>query len=349
MNSLRTLSYTLALLTIWCLNHGAARGEDLHDLFMAGHALSPQEAIELEVKIKLNPSDVDTRKILLGYYFGTQYQNEGDRKKRSEHILWLVENAPESAAFQSPETSINPQLDAQAHKAVKDKWQVVLRDAGERTGVIKSAVGWFSNSDFEQAAELAERGRELEPNEIYWPQKLARIYQHQAFWAGPKKRNELLKSAFKEFERAYELADPMRKSYLRQDIAKVAIAIGDTDSAKKYANQMLEDDQEDWNTGNNVHAGNCILGLAALKEDNVEEAKKRLLAAGATKGSPQLNSFGPNLTLAKALLKKGESKVVLEYLELCRKFWEMGGERLDTWTEDIENNRAPDFNANLNY
>ena len=48
------------------------------------------------------------------------------------------------------------------------------------------------------------------------------------------------------------------------------------------------------------------------------------MAAGATPGSPQLDSFGPNMTLAKELLEKGQPDVVLHYFALCKNFWEDG-------------------------
>jgi hypothetical protein len=68
-----------------------------------------------------------------------------------------------------------------------------------------------------------------------------------------------------------------------------------------------------------------------------------MLASGRTPGSPQLNSFGPNTDLAQALLEAGDRKAVLQYLELCRRFWAHGETTLDRWATDIEAGRAPDF------
>jgi hypothetical protein len=76
-----------------------------------------------------------------------------------------------------------------------------------------------------------------------------------------------------------------------------------------------------WYYGNVVHEANQILGLAALQEGNIEEAKRYLLAAGRTLGSPQLDSFGPHMELAQKLLARGEKEVVVEYLDLVAKFW----------------------------
>jgi len=92
-----------------------------------------------------------------------------------------------------------------------------------------------------------------------------------------------------------------------------------------------------------------VLGLIALGAGNVAEAKKRLLASADSKGSPQMNSFGPNMQLAKVLLEKGEKDVVLEYFKRCSKFWRMGQDRLATWAASVKNGAIPSFGANLNY
>jgi hypothetical protein len=88
----------------------------------------------------------------------------------------------------------------------------------------------------------------------------------------------------------------------------------------------------DWNVGNAIHKGNILLGRVALRRGDLDEAKSRLLAAGRTPGSPQLDSFGPNMALAEELLQRGEKQVVLEYFDLCESSgsliearWPVGG------------------------
>ena len=62
-----------------------------------------------------------------------------------------------------------------------------------------------------------------------------------------------------------------------------------------------------------------------------------------------MNSFGPNVSLAKDLLEKGERDVVIQYLGLCRKFWKLDRGRLDKWIHEIKDGKIPDFGANLVY
>jgi hypothetical protein len=62
-----------------------------------------------------------------------------------------------------------------------------------------------------------------------------------------------------------------------------------------------------------------------------------------------MDTFGPNMSLAKDILEKGETDVVLQYFELCRKFWEMEGGKLDQWSREVKAGSVPDFGANLVY
>lgn len=140
--------------------------------------------------------------------------------------------------------------------------------------------------------------------------------------------------------------------YALNDAAKNALREGETEKARTLATELeriAPKYRNDWNYGNAVQDANQVLGLIALAAGDVVEAKKRLLASADSKGSPQMNSFGPNMQLAKALLEKGERDVVLEYFERCSKFWKMGQDRLAAWTASVKKGDIPNFGANLDY
>jgi hypothetical protein len=107
--------------------------------------------------------------------------------------------------------------------------------------------------------------------------------------------------------------------------------------------------RDSWNYGNAVHKGNLTLGRIAASEGRLADAVTFLRAAGETPGSPTLNSFGPNMSLARDLLERGERDAVLAYFEACRVFWKMGGSRLDAWTKEVQAGTIPNFGANLRY
>jgi hypothetical protein len=143
-----------------------------------------------------------------------------------------------------------------------------------------------------------------------------------------------------------------RRFYVTTDAAPAAFSAGYIEKAKFYAKDLLAiapDWKENWNYGNAIHNANLVLGRIALRSNDMDEAKGYLLEAGRTPGSPQLNSFGPDMTLAKELLEKGETKTVLEYLDLCGKFWKMHADNLGAWKAQIEKGEVPDFRSNLIY
>jgi hypothetical protein len=133
-------------------------------------------------------------------------------------------------------------------------------------------------------------------------------------------------------------------------LANAALKADDIEKASSYANESLTEAQkylDDRNYGNAIHYGNIVLGLIALRQGDLKQAGEYLLKAGKTTGSPQLDSFGPDMGLAKGLLEKGQREIVLQYFELCRKFW--NDERLNAWTEEVKAKKIPDFKANLSY
>jgi len=87
--------------------------------------------------------------------------------------------------------------------------------------------------------------------------------------------------------------------------AFLALEAGQDLAALKATAQRLlasAKDTNDWNYGNIVFEANESLGRIAVKEGNFEEARRCLRAAGQTRGSPSLNSFGPDFVLPHELL-----------------------------------------------
>jgi hypothetical protein len=148
------------------------------------------------------------------------------------------------------------------------------------------------------------------------------------------------------------VTDEQKKFYEATDLTKAAFSRGEKENAKALAEALLkqaETMRDDWNYGNAVHVANLVLGHLALASGDVKEAKRFLLEAGKTPGSPQLNNFGPNMRLAQELLEKKETAAVLEYFELCAKFWKPEFSKLEVWKFNVEKGEMPQFGANLLY
>ena len=146
--------------------------------------------------------------------------------------------------------------------------------------------------------------------------------------------------------------DPAEDFYKMTKAAPAAFQKGEFAKAAAVADALLVEAERwprNWNYGNAVHVANLVLGRIALANDDRDKAVKFLIAAGKTPGSPQLNTFGPDMVFAKEMLQKGETEAVIAYLDLCGKFWEKRFEQLDEWKEQIARGEIPDFGANLRY
>ena len=134
--------------------------------------------------------------------------------------------------------------------------------------------------------------------------------------------------------------------------AKSSFALGKIEDARTFSEALmalLPAYTNHWNYGNAVQDANLVLGRIAVREGRIAEAKKFLAASSKSNGSPQMNSFGPNMSLALDLLEKGERDAVLEHFIRCRKFWKLHPEKLDQWTGEVLAGKTPDFGANLLY
>ncbi|MEJ7847424.1 MAG: hypothetical protein WKF92_04955 [Pyrinomonadaceae bacterium] len=152
---------------------------------------------------------------------------------------------------------------------------------------------------------------------------------------------------------AFGADGPAEKEFYRlTDAAPAAFKAGDIEKAKRLADALLvqaETLRENWNYGNAVHAAHLVFGHAAFAEGKIDDAKNFLILAGNIPGSPQLKSFGPDMTLAKKLLEKNERETVIKYFDLCAKFWDPKHAKLVEWKAEVLKGDTPDFGANLRY
>lgn len=145
--------------------------------------------------------------------------------------------------------------------------------------------------------------------------------------------------------------DPIKRNPFLARLAKAAFAAADYTRAAGYAEEALAAARNGvfWWTGDAIHQGNIVLGRLALRKNDLEDAKRFLLAAGKTPGSSSLASTGPNMQLAKDLLDRGESPTVVQYLQECGAFWDGNRGKLAEWIVLIKAGLKPDFGANLGY
>ena len=328
----------------------SAVGQDLRDEAYAGSDITQNEAALLESQLVESPEDLSARAQLVGYYDGQRFFDDAARAKHVAHVLWFIKNAPEANVLAAPEVHILETFAEDGYAKGKDAWSSHLENDPDNLTILKHAANFLRQEDRQLAIQILNHAQSLDQEEPYWAEQLGHLHRLGSFESMLRdgaRDPEADKRALAQFELAYELSDELRRGYLLKDLGASAFHAGNIEKAAAYAEEMLEENVEDWNYGNRIHYGNLTLGRIALLEGNIEEAKSRLVAAGETPGSPQLNSFGPDMTLAQELLEHGEAEVVLEYLSLCLKFWELDRGDLERWIAQIKDGTTPDFGGNL--
>ena len=349
MRSVPVLVLGVLLMSL-AISETAYPAENVQQLLKLGREMTREDKTLLEEQLAKKPNDVESRTKLLGYYLikGRQDSDAGTNKER--HIIWLIENAPESEVLGLPYSKLHKVIEPKAYSRAANAWKKTLSESPENLSILKNAAAFFLIEDRKFSEDLLLKGQALDPKNSKWAASLGELYSLDlmSLPAGAD-RKATAKKAFDQNHLAYNLSEPEGKDALLTNLAKSAFAAGLNDEAKRIATDMIDDDAQGWNRGNRIHHGNIILGQLAIIDGNIDEAKSRLLLAGKTEGSPQLNSFGPSMTLAKELLERGERDVVLDYFELCKKFWKSGDRNLKQWSDEVKANRIPQFGANLRY
>lgn len=319
---------------------------NFHKDAMSGRTMNATQAAELETALEAKPDDLSSRTKLLGYYFGKGRGPGKALNNRRKHVLWVIRNHPGSELAALPYCDMDGVFDPEGYVEAKKLWLEQTEAHPQDPKVLGHAAAFFQISDTDLAEGFLKRAQKAEPENPTWSDNLGQLYS-----MADDKESSLKSLA--EYEKAQASdREQMSKIYRLDNLAKAAIKAEDLEKATRYAKEALDGAErfpKDWNHGNAIHHGNNVLGLVALEQGDMKSAAEHLLKAGKTPGSPQLDTFGPNMSLAKALLEKGGKDVVLEYLELCRKFWKMGGDRLDRWTKDVKAGNEPEFGGNLSY
>ena len=139
--------------------------------------------------------------------------------------------------------------------------------------------------------------------------------------APDKRRNGGVSASSPSLDRYYDLSRRMRTAFKGPS----------PETAGPIAREYLAAAQEfpcNWDYGNAIHNANVVLGLLALRDGKRAEAVGYLRAAGASPGSPQLDTFGPSLLLARDLARLGETDAVADYLASIKRFWKAQDESI---------------------
>lgn len=306
------------------------------ELYMAGWDLDEEAQRELEQALEASPDDLDLRVKLMG-----SRRQRG--LPRGEDLLWLAQHHPaiELAGFDRLPRELIPAV----YDAIVVALEAYVAQAPHNTARLRRLADFVRLDDPQRSISLLRQCCEIEPGEAEWATLLGNaLHQRRAYFPEGEEQKSSAAEALAQYERALALEPLDLDGHLHLlDVACAAMAAGQTARAVEAAERVLREAsafENTWQFGNSIHHGNIVLGLVAMAVGDHTEASRRLLAAGKTRGSPQLDSFGPDAELANRLLGVGAREAVLEYLRECQRFWEDKGQ-LARAIEQVERGDTP--------
>ena len=203
-------------------------------------------------------------------------------------------------------------------------------------------AGAFAIRLYQRAIALDTR------NQTQWLDRIGHVYQLRLI--GAKTRAAKMAYASKSlvsYKKALaSTSDSLARFGLTISIATAAVEAGNLMTAGKAAKSLLRralQHKNSYQYGNGIHCGHVVLGKIAFAQNRLKTAVSQLMAAGRTPGSPQLNSFGPDFSLAQSLLAIGLRAEVLQYIRMVQRFWRNHDDVIDRWVSEIESRSNPDF------
>ncbi|GIV18020.1 MAG: hypothetical protein KatS3mg022_3455 [Armatimonadota bacterium] len=317
--------------------------QDLVHLALQGSEMSDAEAKRLEQHLQSHPNDAEARARLIGYYSGRRFDSHQAREARQKHVMWFIQHRPDDPFVGTGICDMHPDIDGEAYHRARALWLQHVAKHPKSVQILANACSFLTLNDRPKAIELAKRIQSLQPHDPQHALRLAHLYMLDAQGVWGKRSRYLdavrvLEAALPDAKRADDRIPLLR------ELANAAQRANMLPKAERYARELLHlastRPQPD---ADGIHIAHTVLGKVALHRGDIEAAKKHLLDSARVSGSPVLSSFGPDFTLAKVLLQRGERQAVIEYLNLCERFWKSGKGKLPEYRRTIEGGGIPDF------
>ncbi len=320
-------------------------------VFQEARTWNAEKAEQIEEYLRNTPDDPLQRSILALYYFASAHKDQSLRPKKIRNILWMIEHCPRLAIMSHPAFRINPLLEGKdAYQKGAVLWETHRQENPSNAVIAANAASYFLTSEKEKAETCYLKARELDPENPVYAWNLANLYfQPAGVLEGIEP--EAARKALPHYKDAYRLSDLTTRSRRLPTLVKAAWYAGDFGQLQIFAadmKQMLKSDPKG-NQGSLIFWANTADGLLAVHRGNYREAADCLLKSAETPGSTKLNSFGPNMLLARAVLEHGDKESVLKFFTRCERFWKIGKKQMERWAKDMRLGDMPNFGAHLYY
>lgn len=315
----------------------------LVESFDSGKLLSPKESEQLESALKSNSSDIASRIKLLGYYRG-----HPNSPRYVEHLAWFIDNqADEEEIVHFAAYVYLRGTNESVYNQLKVHWlKHVEADQSNPAAIFNAADFFVLNKDFELAFTCVQKleSCSLSESDFF---SMAALYEHLSNLSrkadGEITSTELFQKAIVWCEKAARSDNEFWSA--STELVRLLFEVNRFDQLKDLAAQVLRSaDKRMVPAAWSIHQVNVTLGKVALAEGDLQSAVRHLAASVEIPRDPSLLSVsGPDMTLARALLEKGEKQAVLDFLAECDQFSlsNHAEDLLQEWKDAIAEGRKP--------
>lgn len=283
-----------------------------------GRQSSSDDVDHMETRLDADPSQWMLRLSILAYYSRPEQQQWIDDRESNAaivHLEWLVKHCPGSPALReahlvSAMQSASQTIYRLSHERIRPLWlEAVKRRPGD-SDVLLNAARYFSlrPDNGPHARRILIKLISLEPKKTGHKLELARLEASDTRIRDlrPEQTARHAEEAMRWFaEAAIARDDRYIEDWLLYSAAKAAKDAGT--AVPQHAAAL-------------TYYGETLLGLLALRRQDLELARAHLVAAKEALVSAPTASVRVYLALAIGLFDTGESTLVVEYLEACRGF-----------------------------
>jgi hypothetical protein len=285
---------------------------------LRGLIMTERDALEALGRVQVEPTVAD-HSVVVGYFCDKRdYAHE-----HAASVLWLAVNEPSvvmSAAGRVAETAAPAE-----HASLRQHWRHRLEDPDSPESVLVNAYEFCRNDDAVQAERIISRGLHDFGDGYFWHSARMTWLCHQY----RLHRNvDLLDNALASSEEASRRAP----GGLGLTLLANAALIAGTAQRWDHAGRLCDAVEANHSAGSlALHIVHTVRGLIALQNDRLSLATAHLVASLKPPHHPVVKTYGPHLTLARALLREGFPTPVLEFLDACRRVITAAPERVDRW------------------
>jgi tetratricopeptide (TPR) repeat protein len=313
--------------------------------YLEGHGLSAHSAELLREALRRDPNDIEFREKLLSYLGHRRFDHPEDEKEYADQYFWFTDHLPRSSLF-TAWGRMSKRTDGENYEKALKAWEKLAKENPQDAVVLGNAGHQFLTENGKDLEYFQMAGK-VDPSNADWDWEIGNSLMRNLDDHGKKAVDlKMAHRALLQFEKGAAKKSDRLKTLFKQELCWAAWKAQEFDVAEKYARIAIDAAQntEEATATDIFFTGHSVLGLVDLHRGDQRSAVEHLVASVRSGASGSLDSFGPNFELAQALLDKGETEGVLEFLGEVSKFWKR--DKVQTWVTMIKGGFHPKLSRN---